>query len=334
MEILEATNKQDLSSFEDFDFAFWQSLFSITTEQVMMIDTRGRVLFTNKGLFDVSAREAVGKSVFLLVPSAYAIILKNKIAEANKIKSKVKFESFIETKYGKKNLDLILDPVFDNRKEIIGYSLASIDTTAIKLAHRKFNYKANLEKLFLNISTKFINLPASKIAGGIIESLELISRFTNSEHAYIVLYDNISSEIGYEWHANYSSIIPFCTLSAVKKLLKNTAHQLESTDPVLIEPKDVNFGLNNDCPILVNPMMLEEKQYGALVLVGKLNAEEDWSEDFANSMMLFSNVFINTEERRKNSLKEEEGKAALEQAIKERTYAIEEQKIWLKPSLY
>ncbi|MCF6361646.1 MAG: PAS domain-containing sensor histidine kinase [Cyclobacteriaceae bacterium] len=326
MEGLVDTYKSHIKEKVNITSSFWKSLFSITSEQVLMIDTKGRVLFTNQGLFDVSAKEVVGRSIFLLVPSAYAIILKNKLEEVNKVKSKVSFESTFETRHGRRNVNLAIDPVYDNNKILKGYSLASTDTTEIKLTQRKYNYKLNLEKLFLNISTKFINLPASNIDGGIEESLELISRFTNSEHAYIMLFNDESSTISYEWHSVLRSNNPYCSIEPIKKFLLNSVYQLNNSEPILIKTSDANFGLTNDCPLLVNPMLLEGKRYGALILVGKVNSEDDWSEDFAKPMMLFSNVFINTLERKKSNIKEDERSNALEKAIKQRTIAIENQK--------
>ncbi len=306
--------------------SFWKSLFSITSEQVLMIDTKGRVLFTNKGFFDISAQEAIGKSIFGLVPSAYSIILKNKLAEVYKTQSKVTFESIVEINKTRKHLELAIDPVYDEYQVLQGFSLASIDTTVIKLAQRRYNYKSNLEKLFLNISTNFINLSPNEIDEGIIESLELISRFTSSEHAYIVLFDKEEKNIAYEWHAMNTNNLPFCDLKTAKTLLKSSTCKLHKNESVLIKQNDLEFGLKNDCPILVNPMILEGQQYGVLILMGKINSKNDWSADFAKPMMLFSNVFINTMERKKSSMVEKQRELVLEKAIKQRTIAIEQQK--------
>ena len=305
---------------------FWKSLFGITSEQVMMLDTKGEILFTNKGLFGNKAKDSIGQSIYKIVPSAYAIILKNKIEEVTRIRDKVSFDSIIETDKGRKNIELVIDPVYDEVDMLIGYTLASTDTTEIKSALKGYNYKSNLEKLFLNISTKFINLPADRIDDGIYESLELVSRFTNSEHAYIVLFDQEPGKIGYEWHSTLTVNGPFCNLQTVKVLLQQGIHELKENEPILIKPGDLSVRLKNDCPILVNPMMLELNKYGALILVGKVNSEDDWSEEFAKPMMLFSNVFINTMERKKNYLVEKQRELALEKAIKQRTIAIENQK--------
>ena len=312
---------------KELNAAFWESLFDVTSEQVMMINTKGKILFSNKAVFDFSIEEAIGKSIFNIAPSVYTIILQNKLEEVVDTKSKVTFETIIETPSGRKNLELTIDPVYDDNRILLGFSLASIDTTEVKLAKKQYNYKSNLEKLFLTISTKFINLPAAEIDSGIRESLELIARFTNSEHAYIILNNRESNDIAYQWHFNLSlTNEKLCSIQGVEDLLGGTLAKSDLKAPHLIKPNSGEFGITNECPVYVNPMFLENKQYGALVLMGKLNAEQDWSEDFAKPMMLFTNVFINTLERKKNALIEEERKGVLEKAIKERTIEIELQK--------
>lgn len=314
----ERADKKELNS------AFWKSLFDVTSEQVMMINTKGKVLFSNKPVFDHSIEEAIGKNIFNIAPSVYAIILQNKLEEVVDTKSKVIFETIIETPKGRKNLELTIDPVYDNEETIQGFSLASIDTTEVKLAKKAYNYKSNLEKLFLTISTKFINLPATEIDNGIRESLELIARFTNSEHAYIFLNSEQANNIAYQWHFNLSlTTEKLCSIQGVEDLIGEVLIKSELTGPRLIKPNSGEFRIHNDCPVFVNPMFLENKRYGALILMGKINAEEGWSEDFAKPMMLFTNVFINTLERKKNALIEEERKDVLEKAIKERTIEIE-----------
>ncbi len=317
--MVEMEKKKGLSS------PFWNSLFNITSERVFLIDTKGVILFTNKGLYNLSGKDVVGKSLFLAIPNTYSIILKNKLEEANYLKTSIKFESVFQTEEGQKNLEIVVDPVYDNLQQLVGYSVASTDTSEMKAALRLYNYKSNLEKLFLTISTKFISLQPDKIDEGIYESLELISRFTHSEHAYIVLF-NKSEKVGYQWHGAFANEAPFCSLATVRTLLKKAVNEIKDNKPLLIPPYHEKFGLNNSCPILVNPMMLEGKQYGALVLVGKINAKKNWSENFAKPMMLFSNVFINTMERKKNAQIESKRKEALEKAIRERTIAIEQQK--------
>ena len=317
--MVEIEEKNGLSS------SFWNSLFNITSERVFLIDTKGIILFTNKGFYNLKVKNTIGKSLFLAIPNTYSIILKNKLEEANSLQTSVKFESVFQTEEGQKHLEIVVDPVYSNQQQLVGYSIASTDTTEMKAALRLYNYKSNLEKLFLTISTKFINLQPDKIDEGIHESLELISRFTHSEHAYIVLFNN-SEKIGYQWHGAFTSEAPFCSLDTVHTLLKKVVNEIKNNEPLLIPPYYEKFGLNNNCPILANPMVLEGRQYGALVLVGKVNAEKNWSENFAKPMMLFSNVFINTMERKKNAQIESQRKEALEKAIRERTIAIEQQK--------
>ncbi len=305
------------------DAAFWKSLFSITSEQVMMINTEGIILFSNKGLFDVPLEATIGKSVYQLVPAAYGIILENKLNEINQTGKQVSFETIIKTKQGKKNLELTIDSVRNEHNQLLGYCLASVDTTSIKEARKKYNVKSNLENLFLNISAKFISLPAQEIDAGINEALELLSRFTEAEHAYIVLFEGGTGKVSYQWHATHQLPDSYCLVSTVQKLIGQTVYQINDTAPVLIPPHHPEYELENDCPILITPMVLEKKRYGAFVLVGRVKSQDNWAQDFIKPMSIFSNVFINTLERKKMSQVEDMRKEALEQAIADRTLAIE-----------
>lgn len=305
----------------------WESLLNLTSEQVLLLDKEGKILFTNNAIFGSSPKNAIGESIFKLTPSTYLLILKSNLEEVNRTKSTSTFETLYKAKKQLRSYEITVKPLLDQSNEIQGYALASVDTTEIKLSNRRYSYKINLEKLFLTISTKFIGLQASQIDEGIQESLELIGRFTNSEHAYIVLNNGDSNNIGYEWHFNYSSVpSELCSIEGFGEMIGDALAQPDFTEPILIKPGTANSKPCVNCPVFINPMNLEKKQYGALVLMGKINSEEDWSEDFAKPMMLFTNIFINTLERKKNAFVEEQRKGALEKAIAERTIEIEQQK--------
>ena len=304
-----------------------KSLLELTSEQVLLFDKEGKILFTNKVIFGVAAESAIGENIFKLTPSTYLLILKSNLEEVNRTKSTAVFETLYKAKKQLRSYEITLRPIMDSSNDINAYALASVDTTKIKLAQRKYSYQMNLEKLFLNISTKFINLPPAQIEDGIKESLELIGRFTNSEHAYIILNEDTSNRIGYQWHFNHSATSEkMCSIKGLKELIGETLSDIDFIEPRLIKPQAKNGFTSLDCPVFINPMILEKQQYGALVLMGKINADNDWSADFAKPMMLFTNIFINTLERKKNALVEEKRKGVLEKAIMQRTIEIEQQK--------
>lgn len=305
----------------------WKSLLDLTSEQVLLFDKDGKILFTNKEIFGVTVKNSIGANIFKLTPSTYLLILKSNLEEINRTRSTAKFETLFKAKEQLKSYEITLKPIMDSSDEIRAYALASVETTETKSAQRKYSYQLNLEKLFLNISTKFINLPATQIDNGIKESLELIGRFTNSEHAYIILSDNVSNRIGYQWHFNHSATSDkMCSLTGLKELIRETLSDPNFIEPRLIKPQADKGVSSLDCPVFINPMILEKEKYGALVLMGKRNADSDWSTEFTKPMMLFTNIFINTLERKKSTLIEEKRKGALEKAITDRTIEIEQQK--------
>lgn len=307
--------------------SLWKSLLDLTSEQVLLIDKDGKVLFTNNVIFGITPENAIGNNLYKLIPSTYLIILKSNLKEVNRTKSKASFETLYKSKKELRSYEITIKPILDSARNIEGYAIASVNTTEIKSAKRKYNYKMNIEKLFLNISTKFIGLPASKIDEGIQESLELIGRFTNSERAFIVLDKENSNQISYQWDFNRSyRLDKTCSVNGLEELIDKALSEAEITEARVFKLQTNESDSSIDCPVFINPMMLEKKQYGALVLMGKRNADNEWSQDFAKPMMLFTNVLINTLERKKNALIEEQRKVVLEKAIKQRTIAIEVQK--------
>ena len=210
-------------------------------------------------------------------------------------------------------------------QEILGFAITSTDITTFKTAQKRYEHKMNLEKLFFNISSKFINLPANEIDNGIEESLELIARFTNSEHAYIKLQETSDSIIDYQWHSVNQTTENSCDVDNLRRIISTIISETSNTLPRLILPGNSEESLK-DCPAFVCPMIFEKRYYGALILIGKTNSQSNWSEDFSKPMVFISNVFINTLERKKRALLEKERKQELERIIETRTAEIELQK--------
>lgn len=325
MEKFDGTPILEHNLFEFNDSSIWKSLLTITSEQVLLLNKAGKILFTNTTLFGINSNKTIGDNINNIVPSTYLLILKSNLEEVNKTKSTATFETLFKAKHKLKSYQITVKPILDKEECIKGYALASVETTDLKAAQRKYNYKSNLEKLFLTISTKFINLQGPDIDNGINESLELIGRFTNSEHAFILTRNN--KNVNYHWHFNSTNPMDKkCSFKNLNSLLQQTTNSSTISESVLIDAHASEYKLENDCPIFINPMIFEKKHYGALILMGKINGEESWSDDFAKPMALLTNVFINALERKKNSIIEDKRKEALEFAITERTAEIEIQK--------
>lgn len=323
--VMEAAKFSKTGSFFS-EHIFLETLLNTASEQVLMIDIDGIVHFTNKDIFDTPKESAIGQNFYSLVPSTYMLLVKDKLKEAKTLLKSTSFETLFKSNGKLKSIETNIKPVFGDNNELKGFALTSVDTTEFKTARKRYEYKMNLEKLFLNISTKFINLPAEEIEQGINEALELMARFTNADHAYILLQNTASSKIDFEWHTiNSIENDPSCNLKDIGPFLSEKIAKNDYTEPQLIPAHEVPNNLKK-CPVFVCPMILEKKQYGALVLIGKSTVTAEWSDDFSKPMMLIANVFINTLERKKNALLEKRRQAELELIIKQRTQKIELQK--------
>ncbi|MCK4729668.1 MAG: response regulator [Desulfobacterales bacterium] len=68
---------------------------------------------------------------------------------------------------------------------------------------KELTYRVKLENLIATISTTFINLALADIDTGIVHALQVIGKFINADHGYILLLseDATSVDNGYEWCA-------------------------------------------------------------------------------------------------------------------------------------
>ncbi len=78
---------------------------------------------------------------------------------------------------------------------------AIIDITEKKQRMRELAYQADIQKIFMNIATKYINIPISNIDEAINQSLGEIGRFIGADRVYVFEYDwesNVANNT-YEW---------------------------------------------------------------------------------------------------------------------------------------
>lgn len=77
------------------------------------------------------------------------------------------------------------------------------DITALKKAENTINQYLDLQKVLINISAKYINLPLNRIEATIQHSLEELADFVGADRAYIFDYDLERNETSntYEWCA-------------------------------------------------------------------------------------------------------------------------------------
>jgi PAS domain S-box-containing protein len=84
---------------------------------------------------------------------------------------------------------------------VVGASVYGKDVTENKLAQMNLQYLSDLQKLLIDLSAGFINLPIKEIKPAINQSLNKISEFVDADRAYVFDYDPESNTItnSFEW---------------------------------------------------------------------------------------------------------------------------------------
>jgi len=110
------------------------------------------------------------------------------------------FEDRVDAGSSSIYIEVSMNPiVIDN--EVIGASFYGRDVTLKKAAEMELRYMSDLQKLLVDLSTGFINVPIKQIEPAIGKSLQRIGEFVGTDRAYIIDFDfelNIASN-SYEW---------------------------------------------------------------------------------------------------------------------------------------
>jgi len=97
-------------------------------------------------------------------------------------------------------IEVSMNPIVVDGK-VVGASIYGKDVTEKKLAQIQLQYLSDLQKLLIDLSTGFINLPILEIKPAINQSLIKISEFVNVDRAYVFDYDPDSNTVTntFEW---------------------------------------------------------------------------------------------------------------------------------------
>ena len=199
---------------------------------------------------------------------------------------------------------------------------ASRDITDRKNSEREIELKANLQRILVEVSSKYINIPIESVNSSINESLARIGQFVDVDRVYVFEYDfhtETSSNI-YEWcgHGIESQIanlqkIPFTDTPVwVKKHLKgesvivsNIAELPQTTFRDLLEGQDIKS-------LIALPLA---DQDGCIGFVGfdSVRALRSFNDDERDLLELFAQMLLNVSRRTENFRKIEKARKEIEE---------------------
>ena len=204
-----------------------------------------------------------------------------------------------------------------------GYLIsASRDITDRKNAEREIELKANLQRILVEVSSKYINIPIESVNSSISESLARIGQFVDVDRVYVFDYDfhaETSSNV-YEWcgHGIEPQIdnlqkIPFRDILVwVKKHLKgesvivsNVAELPHTTFRDLLESQEVKS-------LIALPL---SDQDGCIGFVGfdSVRALRSFNDDERDLLELFAQMLVNVSRRTENLRKIEKARKEIEE---------------------
>ncbi|MDI6828971.1 MAG: PAS domain S-box protein, partial [Armatimonadota bacterium] len=178
------------------------------SDWVWEVDTNGRITFTNPAverILGYMPREIIGRIGFdFAIPEDQELVkqtFQSAIKENREIVG-------AQTRFLHKNgsirfLETNAKPIFDETGKIIGLRGISRDMTERKQVEEQLKYRMELERVIVELSTNFINLPPDKIDDGINRALGVIGSFIGADRSFVFLTSEDGKTVSnvYEWCA-------------------------------------------------------------------------------------------------------------------------------------
>ena len=202
--------------------ALYQSFVEQMPAGVIRLDEDGRIIFVNSLFCEIehiSCDNIIGQKIDELSENQHihytastsgathnpGTFSQNDAAHHQQIMETgetIQFEEKHELSNGTNQyLQVVKYPVFSSTGKVIGSQGIIFDITERKLAEDTLSLHSELQKLLLEISAGYINLPVDAISDNLNTTLNKIANFVGADRAYIFEYDfehNVSNNT-YEW---------------------------------------------------------------------------------------------------------------------------------------
>jgi PAS domain S-box-containing protein len=206
-------------------------------------------------------------------------------------------------------IDVNLKMVIINGEARIMAIVRDIDEK--KKAAEKLEYQHNFEKLILNISTQFINIPYKKVDQNIEKALKEICNFSKTNAGYMFLFDNPEHNISltHFWQNDGPGIEPGqLTGSNFKQsgwyadlIKKNEVIKLEKIENIPFEAAELRSHIAGKSvhPFIDVPLLYENNMIGFLGLAVN-NPERMWLPEEISLLKLTGQIFVNAIKRKES----------------------------------
>ncbi|SMD11822.1 Transcriptional regulator containing GAF, AAA-type ATPase, and DNA-binding Fis domains [Desulfocicer vacuolatum DSM 3385] len=295
----------------------WEQLFHGAPVGLAIIDQQLRYLHVNKVLADnneKSVEEHIGRPVLEInfeIASQIIPFLLQTIKTGQAVLN-VEFDNSIRGRVGEKQQWLMnCCPIRNEKGEVTRISVATMDVSEVKQAQETMEKKLEFEMLISELSSTFINLPASQISGVIKKGLELIAEFLSVERSSLLEY----SEDRKMLTLTHSCQAPGLPKTPVKYISKDFPWFSRAIiEGKIISLPRISDGLPAEAKLeekylnkmgikshLSFPLNLGGDFLGALSF-DSVKVERQWPDALVNRLKLFGEIFAHALARKRSEL--------------------------------
>ncbi len=194
--------------------------------------------------------------------------------------------------------------LFDESGNVIELQSVGRDVTAQKQAREELEYRRELERLILGITSRFIHLPPGQLEQEIVDALQLVAEFVGGQRSYIFLFDEsrTTASLSLEWVAEGCPETP-AHLKLIPNLERDWSMQLlEQGQPISISNLDAlppnamplrnEFSKIDVASFILVPIFLNEQLIGFMGISSR-HPGERWTPESASILQLVGEVFAN-----------------------------------------
>lgn len=281
-------------------------------EGFLITDKDLKIIYVNKKILQQTGLPSsffLGQDLPFMVLGANRSEAERHIAEVIE-KGESRFISDIEIpNKGRMTIMFSGSEIVNENNEFDGIQVLTADITVMKEARRQLQYKADFQKLIVDISTRFISLSNTDIDKGIEDAIERVGLFNNEENVFILQFiDNMKIlRRTLYWVSENSSIVTGdffemdldCYPSVKDVFLRGEVIKVTNLFEYSgISENEKNLAeRHNLCSILCVPLRINDNFMGYLGFASSV--QKEWSEDAISLLEMVAAIFINAFERKR-----------------------------------
>ncbi len=284
------------------NLSFLQRLLDTIPTPVFYKNTKGIYQGCNtafEAMMGCKRDDIVGHTVEEIAVESIAVEHNRKEEKLFKETGVVAYQSQIYSAVDNKNHDVVFykatyaDPIDESTAGLVAVINDITDQAQVA---KKLRRRVELQRLIMEMSTEFINLPTNDIDGGINKALESVGRFSGADRSYVFMLSDDREHLlrDYQWCADGIDFPMDVLQTANLESFPWGWDKISSFDQVKINcTDDLSAAVGSDIKsIIASPMVYNQRLIG-LLCFDSMTKEIEWSEDLAEMLRIVGDVFVN-----------------------------------------